>query len=237
MSMPPRSSSVLSSNQVGCNQVAGEHNRMRWSQVCVHAAALMATNNSVLLQDLALQSEGHPKLQDGIVAASVHIHQSVESTSHHFFNALRRHTYVTPTSYLELLNTFIRLLAEKRAAIETTRMRLAVGLDKLLTTAEQVAEMQKELVELQPVLERTALEVEEMMAQIAVDKEAAAATKATVQVQEAAANEKAASAKAIAADAQVHTLPCFLPCVCLNFLATDNRLVPFSNELQPQALR
>lgn len=110
---------------------------------------------------------------------------------------------MTPTSYLELLNTFIRLLDEKRTEIETMRSRLAVGLDKLLSTAEQVAEMQKELVELQPVLEKTAVEVEGMMVQIDKDKEAAAVTKAEVEKQEAVANEKAASAKAIAADAQV----------------------------------
>ena len=131
------------------------------------------------------------------------VHQSVERTSLQFYDALRRHTYVTPTSYLELLNTFIRLLDEKRTEIETMRSRLAVGLDKLLSTAEQVAEMQKELVELQPVLEKTAVEVEGMMVQIDKDKEAAAVTKAEVEKQEAVANEKAASAKAIAADAQV----------------------------------
>lgn len=63
--------------------------------------------------------------------------------------------------------------------------------------------MQTELKDLQPVLEKTAVEVEEMMVQIDADKAAAAETKASVQKQEAAANEKAAQAKAIADDAQV----------------------------------
>ena len=66
--------------------------------------------------------------------------------------------------------------------------------------------MQKELKDLQPVLEKTAVEVEEMMVQIDADKAAAAETKASVQKQEAAANEKAAQAKAIADDAQVCSL-------------------------------
>jgi dynein heavy chain, axonemal len=65
--------------------------------------------------------------------------------------------------------------------------------------------MQKELKDLQPVLARTAVEVEEMMVQIDSDKAAAAETKVAVEQQEAAANEKAAQAKAIADDAQVRS--------------------------------
>lgn len=103
------------------------------------------------MQDLNLDTEANPDLQSGIVSACVFIHQSVERKSLHFYDELRRYTYVTPTSYLELLNTFIRILGEKRIEIETTRSRLASGLDKLLTTAEEVVTMQKELTDLQPV--------------------------------------------------------------------------------------
>ena len=46
---------------------------------------------------------------------------------------------MTPTSYLELLTTFIKLLGEKRMEINETRRRLEVGLQKLLTTAQQVS--------------------------------------------------------------------------------------------------
>lgn len=77
--------------------------------------------------------------------------------------------------------------------------------------------MQKELKDLQPVLEKTAVEVEEMMVQIDADKAAAAETKAAVQQQEMAANEKAAQAKAIADDAQVcsvHSCSTTVLCSC-----------------------
>jgi hypothetical protein len=49
---------------------------------------------------------------------------------------------VTPASYLELLTTFIKLLAEKRKDIGVSRQRLEAGLTKLLTTAAQVEVMQ-----------------------------------------------------------------------------------------------
>ena len=53
-----------------------------------------------------------------------------------------RYNYVTPTSYLELLTTFTKLLAEKRREIDVSRRRLETGLDKLLSTAAQVEVMQ-----------------------------------------------------------------------------------------------
>lgn len=80
--------------------------------------------------------------------------------------------------------------------------------------------MQKELQDLQPVLEETAVEVEAMMVQIEADKAAAAVTKAQVQEQEAAANEKAAAAKAIADDAQV------CPAFALDHLEQDPVFIP-----------
>ena len=49
---------------------------------------------------------------------------------------------MTPASYLELLTTFIKLLAEKRKDIGVSRQRLEAGLSKLLTTAAQVEVMQ-----------------------------------------------------------------------------------------------
>ena len=82
------------------------------------------------------------------------------------------------------------------------RERLQIGLDKLESTAEQVGVMEKELVELQPVLEKTSVEVEEMIQVITADTAVADETKIKVLAQEKAANEKAAEAKAIADDAQ-----------------------------------
>ena len=120
------------------------------------------------------------------------IHQSVERKSRAFLEQLRRYNYVTPTSYLELLRTFIRLLGEKRAEIELQRGRLQIGLDKLESTAKQVGVMEKELVALQPVLAKTSTEVEEMIAVITADTAVADETKTKVLAQEKAANEKAA---------------------------------------------
>jgi len=154
----------------------------------------------------ALNEEGEDlKLGDdeaGLVSTFRVIHQSVERKSVEFYEILRRHNYVTPTSYLELLGMFKKVLAFKRTEVNTLRSRLQVGVDKITSTKAQVAVMQAELTELQPVLTKTQKEVDEMMIVITKDKAAAAETKVIVEKEESAANEKAAATKLIADDAQ-----------------------------------
>ena len=81
---------------------------------------------------------------------------------------LGRYYYVTPTSYLELISTFKSLLSTKRNAVRTAKQRYENGLEKLRTTAESVADMQKNLEELQPKLKVAQKETEDMLARIAV---------------------------------------------------------------------
>ncbi|TYZ63897.1 hypothetical protein PybrP1_001177 [[Pythium] brassicae (nom. inval.)] len=157
-----------------------------------------------------------------LVEAFKVVHQSVEATSKRFYDTLRRYFYVTPTSYLELLSTFKAVLVAKREEVNTMTSRLQNGVDKLKDTKVLVATMQTELVELQPVLAATQLEVEQMMVQIAADSAEADVTKATVEKEEAAATAKAAATKEIAASAQ-RDLDAALPALdaaleCLNKL-------------------
>lgn len=42
------------------------------------------------------------------------IHKSVEKISVRYLNEIRRHNYVTPTSYLELLSMYKMILKEKK---------------------------------------------------------------------------------------------------------------------------
>ena len=160
----------------------------------------------------ALQSVGTDKLVEAelglgdqlgpVVAMCRVIHQSVELKSKEFFEVLRRHNYVTPTSYLELLGSYIELLQFKREEVDTKRQRLKIGLDKISTTKSQVSALQTDLVELQPLLVVKGKEVDEMMIVIAKDKEEADKVKAKVMIQEEEANTMAAAAKEISDDAQ-----------------------------------
>ena len=59
------------------------------------------------------------------------IHQSVEEKVKKFAEEFRRISYVTPTSFLELLSMYKNILLEKRGENDFARMRLSKGLDVL----------------------------------------------------------------------------------------------------------
>ena len=130
------------------------------------------------------------------------IHQQVESESIDYFEKLRRRNWTTPTSYLELLSTYISLLESKRLTVMAAKNRYSNGVDKISSTKVQVAAMQKQLTDLQPVLAKTQQEVDDMMVVITKDREAAGETKVIVEEQAAQAGAKEIECKTIAEDAQ-----------------------------------
>ncbi|KAJ9535032.1 hypothetical protein QJQ45_029705, partial [Haematococcus lacustris] len=125
-------------------------------------------------------------------------HSRITAVSEEFLAELGRNNYVTPTSYLELITAFRTLLEAKRAQNSQLKKRYLVGLEKLASSAQQVAGMQSELRALQPQLVRTVAEVEQLMVTIAREKAEVVEPKAAiVKEEEAKAQEAADAAKAI----------------------------------------
>lgn len=141
-------------------------------------------------------------LRKNVVKMCTVVHQSVVAESKNFLLQLRRHNHVTPTSYLELLDTYKKLNAKKKKEVGVLHNRLSVGLNKLLSTAEKVAVMEQELTDLQPVLVVKGKEVEELIASITVDKADAEETKNACATEESAATQKAAATTAIKESAE-----------------------------------
>ena len=92
------------------------------------------------------------EVQNAVVETCVDMQERVTLMTDKYLNELRRHYYVTPTSYLELIKTFKSLIGKKRKDVAGRRDRYQNGLTKILETAEQVATMQEELRALQPKL-------------------------------------------------------------------------------------
>ena len=127
----------------------------------------------------------------------VEIHSSVEHASHQFLSELRRHVYTTPKSYLDMINLYLSMLAEKRHEISSVRNRFALGLQKLKEANDMVADLkvriasisacailddmlicmcmcgQITLTKLQPELIKKTAEADVLVRQIAVDQEKA----------------------------------------------------------------
>ena len=70
------------------------------------------------------------------------IHQSVEVMTEKYLDEMRRINYVTPTSYLELLNTYKKTLKDRKKSIGEARTRLSKGLTALSEAGLEVAKLQ-----------------------------------------------------------------------------------------------
>ena len=145
---------------------------------------------------------GAENVTDGIVNLCVYMHESVRERCIKYKTEVNRHNFVTPKSYLELLETYKRLLDKKRTELIALRKRTATGLDKLLNATTEVEILQEELEAMQPMLILTSEETESTMKKIAVDKIQAEEIKEIVAIEELAANKKADETMAMAEDAK-----------------------------------
>ncbi|GIQ83503.1 dynein heavy chain, partial [Kipferlia bialata] len=172
-----------------------------WSREALFTVAMEALLDTDL-PNVKKDSPEHRAICEQVAEMCVYLHQSVEKMSEKFQDELQRSNHVTPTSYLELINAFKKLLAKQQLSVVTNKRRFQVGLEKLVSTAVMVEEMGVALVELKPHLIETSKQVEESMVQIAADTKDADATRAIVEVEEAAASTKAQECQAIAEDAE-----------------------------------
>lgn len=69
-----------------------------------------------------------PKVLQGIVVVFQYMHASVVKASDTFLLELSRHNYVTPTSYLQLLNSYSDLIIKKKGALIQGARRLTTGI-------------------------------------------------------------------------------------------------------------
>ena len=102
-------------------------------------------------------------------------HTSTQDLSRDFYTRAKRYNYVTPTSYLELISTFDKLLAQKRSEVLEGKRRYEAGLESLNNAHVQVGKMQETLQALQPKLIQATKDVEKVLETI--EKESAEVAK------------------------------------------------------------
>uniref|UniRef100_A0A8C8SM12 Dynein axonemal heavy chain 2 n=1 Tax=Pelusios castaneus TaxID=367368 RepID=A0A8C8SM12_9SAUR len=88
---------------------------------------------------------GLPEIHKKVARIFVTMHGSVALYSQKMLLELRRHNYVTPTNYLELVSGYKKLLAEKRAELSGQANKLRTGLFKIDETRNKVEVMSAEL--------------------------------------------------------------------------------------------
>ncbi|KAG8130387.1 hypothetical protein E2320_017072 [Naja naja] len=125
-----------------------------------------------LYQELFMHVDlGTDRMKEKLSVMCVDIHMSVTEMAEQYYAELRRRYYTTPTSYLELINLYLSMLAEKRKQLVSARDRVKNGLSKLLETNVLVDKMKLDLSALEPVLKEKSVDVEALMEKLAVDQE------------------------------------------------------------------
>ena len=111
---------------------------------------------------------GQEKLQikdykETLCEMSVEIHESVTKISEQFFQELRRKTYTTPTSYLELLKLYLDMLRIQRDILPQKIRRYKSGLKRLRATNQMVDSLKAKLIKLRPKIEAKEVETEKLV--------------------------------------------------------------------------
>lgn len=120
-----------------------------------------------------------------------YFHTSTQELTRDFLRRSNRHNYVTPTSYLELINTFKDLLDRKRREVLQGKRRYEAGLGRLDSTRKEVSRMQQILVALRPKLLVAAKDVEGMFLDVQRQSEEASEMEQIVKKDEQAAMVRA----------------------------------------------
>lgn len=153
-------------------------------------------------QKFLSEIEMEPKVREQCAYMVKYFHQTTVDSSIKFLNNLKRHYYVTPTSYLEMIYTFKELLKSKREEVLGLKERYENGYECLITTEGEVNGMQKYLEELKPQLIETSKETEQKMVKVAGEKGEADKIAAKVSVEEAEAQKIADEVSAIKEDCE-----------------------------------
>ncbi|XP_052828987.1 dynein axonemal heavy chain 6-like [Octopus bimaculoides] len=112
-------------------------------------------------------------MSEQLASVCVTMHISTRKISEDFYNALKRRYYITPTSYLELINLYETMLTSKSKELRQRLKQVQNGLDKIQETNDLVDRMKKELVALEPELKEKSANTIELLENLVVDQDAA----------------------------------------------------------------
>lgn len=139
---------------------------------------------------------------EGIVQICVDMQLRTTSLSEKYKENEKRYYYVTPTSYLVLIQAFKDLLEKKRIEIDTLIEKYDTGIKQLANANKEVDILKDKLIELMPKLQVAKKETEELIVDVEKQKKDVAVKTKEVEAEEAFAKEKKGEAEAIQRDCE-----------------------------------
>eukprot|EP00002_Diphylleia_rotans_P035998 TRINITY_DN7896_c0_g1_i2.p1 TRINITY_DN7896_c0_g1~~TRINITY_DN7896_c0_g1_i2.p1 ORF type:complete len:4263 (-),score=670.67 TRINITY_DN7896_c0_g1_i2:89-12877(-) len=166
-----------------------------WSEEALYSVGLLAWKNKEW-------STEDPGITERIVQTAVQIHISSQDEADLYQRETKKAIFITPSTFLHLTSTFARMFDTKGAELAALRKRLLSGLEKLQHSSVMVNKKQEEFEALVPVLEKTTVEMEELMKRINDEQQEADLTRDIVLQEERKAEAESILAREIAESAQ-----------------------------------
>jgi dynein heavy chain len=152
---------------------------------CLNDAEIIDTDKAELVSDMF-----------------VFMHDSTNQAATRLKNTLKRFTYVTPSSYLDLVRGYTNLFNEKRTELAEQRDKLKNGMSKLEDTKELVGKMGAELKIKEEALRVKTAEVDRAMATIQQQQQQADEQQTTLATEKVKIEREKQQAEAIASEAE-----------------------------------
>ena len=156
----------------------------------------------VAMKFLSSVEFSEPDHRSKISAVFAEMHLVVINSSSRMLQELKRHNYVTPTNYLELVKGYRTLLAEKQNHLKSSANKLSTGLGKLEDAREQVESLSKELEVKKIDVAKSQKDCEDLLVQIVSDRRIADEQRKQVEADSTRIGVEAAECQAISDDAE-----------------------------------
>ncbi|BES94824.1 dynein heavy chain [Nesidiocoris tenuis] len=149
-----------------------------WSQEALLEVAVKFLSDIDLLQT----STGKEMTVAAVAKIFSTIHVSVQMYSSIMLKELKRHNYVTPSSYLDVVQSYKKMLESKRIELSTAANKLRGGLSKIEETKNKVSGLTADLEEKNKEVYVATVECDVVMQKIMVDQKEADVAKKGVEI-------------------------------------------------------
>ncbi|XP_041352994.1 dynein heavy chain 6, axonemal-like isoform X2 [Gigantopelta aegis] len=153
----------------------------KWSDEAMYSVAQVFFENTEFIADSQYDIE---ELKGKVAHVCVNFQQIISDTAERYWQEMRRRYYTTPSSYMELIKLYTRMLTGNKTELIKNKERLQVGLSKLSEANDLVGVMQEELVTLGPRIEEKARDTEVLLVQLEKDQEAVEQVRKIVEEEE-----------------------------------------------------